>query len=142
MPPVSGAILAPTLDYLRRARAEPVFARTPSRLGRIPVAPCLGEEYPLYLRDQAGCRSSDMIPGGVAGLQLTIEEAIGGVTDYPALVTPDYRRVLRIDLDRWVTLQTDGSATCGVPAAMTFSLRLVQTAADFAVTSQLCYVCK
>jgi hypothetical protein len=105
------------------------------------VTPYLGEQYPLYIRDSAGCRTSDMVPGGVAGLQLTAEEAVGGAADYPAMVTPDYRRVLRIDLDRSVTLQTDGGTTCGVTATMILSLRLVQTAADFTPTQRTCGRC-
>jgi hypothetical protein len=106
------------------------------------VTPYLLESYPLYLGDSAGCRGTSEIPGGVAGLALTAEEAVGGVADSPTTVTPDYRRVLRMDLDRSVTLLTDGGATCGVPVMMTFSLRLVQTAADFDASSQPCYLCK
>jgi hypothetical protein len=78
--------------------------------------------------------------GDFAGLKLAVEEAVGGPADYPAIVTPDYRRVLRVELDRSVTLQTDGGETCSVPAAKNISLRLVQTAADFAITQGECVV--
>ena len=102
------------------------------------ATPYVLETYPLYLHHSAGCRSSDAMTGGAASLQATVEEAVGGRADYPSTVTSDYRRVLRIDLDRSVTLLTDGGATCTVPAATNISLRLVQTSADFTITQGQC----
>jgi hypothetical protein len=73
---------------------------------------------------------------------VVVEEATGGIADFPSVVTSDYRRVFRIDLDVAETLADAISGTCGVVATMTASLRFTQTPADFAVSNEVCAYCR
>lgn len=95
----------------------------------------LRQQYPAYLWDSANCQAvatSSERPN----LPLVVEEATGGIADYPLMVTPDYRRVFRIDFAR-----TEALGTCAGTASMTMSLRFVQTATDFSVVEMPCYLC-
>jgi hypothetical protein len=62
---------------------------------------------------------------------------VGGSADYPQMVTPDYRRVFRIDF-----AETELLGDCGGTATMTMSLRFAQTPADFSLVEMPCYLCK
>ena len=102
------------------------------------VAPAANfrEHYPAYLWDAAGCQPPT-IDGAPRGLPLVVEEAVGGIADYPQMVTPDYRRVFRIDF-----AETELLGACGGTATMTMSLRFAQTPADFSLTEMPCYLCR
>ena len=102
----------------------------------------LGQRYPRYLWDSAGCQTGTTIGGNATGIRVVVEEAAGGIADFPLLVTPDYRRVFRIELDVANTLASNVSGTCGVVATMTVSLRLTQTPDDFTVRNQPCGYCE
>jgi len=102
----------------------------------------LSEGYPGYLRDSAGCTWGRSDSGLLAGLHLSVEESTGDIAPFPQAVTQDYRKVLRIDLDLNETIASSISGTCGVTAAMTMSLRLVQTPADFEEKQDACTLCK
>jgi hypothetical protein len=102
----------------------------------------VGESYPRYLWDSAGCQTGSSIGGNATGIRVVVEEAAGGIADFPLLVTPDYLRVFRIELDVANTLAGNVSGTCGVVATMTMSLRLTQVPDDFAVRNQPCTLCK
>jgi hypothetical protein len=102
------------------------------------VAPTahLGEQYPAYLWDTPGCYPPAST-GALRELPLVVEEAVGGPADYPQMVTPDYRRVFRLDF-----AETEPLGACGGTATMTMSLRLAQTPADFSLVALPCYLCK
>lgn len=102
----------------------------------------LGQRYPRYLWDSAGCQTGTTIGGNATGIRVVVAEAAGGIADFPLLVTPDYRRVFRIELDVANTLASNVSGTCGVVATMTVSLRLTQTPDDFTVRNQPCAFCE
>jgi hypothetical protein len=102
----------------------------------------LGEWYPSYLWDSAGCQTGKSIFGNATGIRVVVEESAGGIADFPLLVTPDYRRVFRVELDVANTLAGNVSGTCGVVATMTLLLRLTQTPDDFTVRNQPCALCK
>ena len=74
-------------------------------------------------------------------ISIVVEEATGGPTEFPAVVTADYRRLFRIGgtlAGRWLRDRT----TCEEPATVTFSLELSQTASDFVVEAPMpCYGC-
>jgi hypothetical protein len=62
---------------------------------------------------------------------LTMEEAIGGAAAGEKLVTPNFRRVLRIQIDT-TGATTDSSGQCGsTPPALILDARISQTAADY-----------
>lgn len=62
---------------------------------------------------------------------VTVEEASGGKAAYPTLVTPDYKRVWRVDLDV-ATRPTVPVSGGGCPTVSSkVSLRFEQTAADW-----------
>jgi hypothetical protein len=102
----------------------------------------LSEGYPHYLSDSAGCQTGKSIFGNATGIRVVVEEAAGGIADFPLVVTPDYRRVFRIELHVANTLAGNVSGTCGVVATMTMSLRLSQVPDDFAVRNQPCTFCR
>jgi hypothetical protein len=66
-------------------------------------------------------------------LTVTVETATGGAAPYPTLVTDDFVRTFRLDLDT-STVQPRGSngVACDLPLAAQVSLHLTQTAADYA----------
>ncbi len=76
-----------------------------------------------------GCTLS-AIPLGDTKATVTVEEAVGGKAAYPKLVTADYKRVLRVEIDTGVR-SSSSSAGAGPSVATKLTLRLEQTAADW-----------
>jgi hypothetical protein len=106
----------------------------------VPPTAYVGEDYPSYVADSRGCQRARNTMGAATGLRIVVEEAVGGIADYPQVVTPDYRRVFRVELDLNETLASQEGGTCGITATMKLSARFVQNSWNFqAIEIQPCF---
>jgi hypothetical protein len=128
-----------TRDYRARWSFSfdlPSDPRTWNTDDAVPPTASMRQQYPAYLWDSASCQA--VATGSEhPNLPIVVEEATGGIADYPLVVTSDYRRVFRIDFAR-----TEALGACAGTVSMTMSLRFVQTATDFSVVQMPCYLCK
>jgi hypothetical protein len=81
-----------------------------------------------------GCEAS--YAGSECG-RVVVEEATGAIAPFPEVVTPDFRRVFRIELDTFGSHSEDpaGECTGGVRAALPF----VESAAGFQIQEVDCH---
>jgi hypothetical protein len=74
--------------------------------------------YPEVNASETICSGS--VPA--SGVRVVVEEAVGGPAPYPEVVTPDYRRVVRVDFNYDTPQYADGDGDAGVCIA---SVRVV-----------------
>lgn len=93
-----------------------------------------------------GC--PDPVPSNLTGLTMTVsvEQALGDIAPYPAMVTADYARRYTVALDTGATDCSLSSAPAGCPICqqierMTLSMALEQTAADYSYTERGACLC-
>lgn len=77
-----------------------------------------------------------------ATVTVVVEQAAGAAAPYPKMVTSDYRRTYRIEIDTGSRTTQNGATACK-PLAIKASLQLEQTAADFVDNPQgQCTACE
>jgi hypothetical protein len=64
-------------------------------------------------------------------ITVTVETATGGAAPYPKMVSDDFERTFRLELDTATATPTANQVACDFPVRTRVSLHLTQTAADY-----------
>ncbi|MEO5767241.1 MAG: hypothetical protein ABIS92_02730 [Polyangia bacterium] len=102
----------------------------------------LGLAYDLPLGgDSSMCCEHCATSALAVPVRVVVEEVIGGPTPYPAIVTANFKRVFRVEVD--TPALASAPSPCAGPAEMHLSVRFIQTAGDFRYhAEQVCTPCE